>query len=111
MADGSEPFSMIYDDVVSARAGAGWDVGTVAPGLTKLVADGLIEPTEVLPGAVLHLDAEALEAHYADLEWELVEAARPFYYSRGECFFQLTTAGRTEWGDEQYRPYFTDTSG
>ena len=78
LADGSEPFSMIYQDVVSLEPSAR-DVRIIANSLIRLMSAGLIgsEPS----GGAREPDADTLAEHYHDVDKELGQVERPFYYS------------------------------
>jgi hypothetical protein len=90
MADGSEPFSMIYADVQD-KLGTVKCVKGIAEDVCSLVSRGLISVVDAKD-----ISAEALTSHYANLVQEL-EKGRPFYYSKGEYFFELTGKGWNAW--------------
>ncbi len=108
VADGSEPFSMIYQDITSNGC-PDWDMEAIAHSVCYLVSLGLLELGEKEPetSGGFVLDPDTLLNHYETLEKELEEVERPFYYSKGEYFFQMSSAGMIEWNKEEYLPFYT----
>lgn len=106
LADGSEPFSMIYQDL-HLMGQPGWNLYEIARSVCRLLSLGMLE-LETADASTL--GAQALVEHYASLDKELKEVGRPFYYSQGEYFFQMTTAGRQEWDKDEYRPFYQQDS-
>ncbi len=98
LADGSEPFSMIvldefyfnveaYDNCLNQEL-----VEKVASEICKMLSLGLVR--------VLHDEEEnknILLEHYSELAKELNKKLKPFYYSKGEIFFERTELGKSLW--------------
>jgi hypothetical protein len=107
LADGCEPFSMIYQDIVELGKPE-WDTEAVATSVCTLLSHGMLElcrsESAVCGGFMLTPDI--LTEHYQALDQELESAERPFYYSKGEYFFRMTLAGRDEWNRDEYRPFY-----
>jgi hypothetical protein len=78
----------------------------IAASVCKLISTGMLKPCELESNNRLVLDTNVLLRHYRNLEEELRKVGRPFYYSRGEYFFQMTIIGREEWQKEEYRPFY-----
>jgi hypothetical protein len=91
MADGSEPFSMIYADV-SVEADTAMPLEIVARELLWLITRRLVG---VIDGDAISTDL--LVEHYSSIDEELSKQQQPFYYSRGEYFFEMTALGREAW--------------
>jgi hypothetical protein len=111
VADGSEPFSMIYQDVMSSGQ-VEWDMKEIVRSVCNLMSSGMLElcETEISDEPILDFDKLLLD-HYDSLDKELQEVGKPFYYSRGEYFFQMTETGKEEWQKEEYRPFYASWDG
>ena len=101
LADGSEPFSMINVDVFNFNIEKYKDlnkefVAKVAYELCKMLSLGLVR--ECYDDKVE--SEHTLLEFYSELVTELNKNLYPFYYSKGEIFFERTELGRRLW--EQY---------
>ena len=97
LADGSEPFSMIYLDCIETM---GEDIGVkrIVAGAVELAERGFVQSDN--GGRVVQAD---LIPHYDDLGKELKRHGDgPFYYSKGELFVEMTSLGREEWDRYEY---------
>ena len=106
MAVGSEPFSMIYQELLSYGR-LEWDMGLIAHSTCNLVLSGMPEICGIEARNKSDLNPTTLLEHYKFLDKELQEVGTPFYYSRGEYFFQMTEAGKEEWQKDEYQPFYT----
>ena len=101
LADDSEPFSMINVDVYNVNMDV-YNcinqelVDKVASELCKMLSLGLVH---VIDDEKVE-NANMLLEYYSELVTELNKKLRPFYYSKGEIFFEMTELGRHLW--EQY---------
>jgi hypothetical protein len=74
-------------------------VAKIASELCNMLSLGLVR----LEDADEKVESEyILLEHYSELVTELNQKLRPFYYSKGEIFFERTESGKRLW--EQYDP-------
>ncbi len=92
LADGFEPFSMIYSDI-QEEISMNITVAEAAIDLCKLIQLKLVVQTE----GEESLTPDELTNHYNSLRNELKSCKKPFYYSKGEYFFEMTYSGRNIW--------------
>lgn len=119
LADGPEPFSRLYVEVVQ-------DLGDAAPGIPELAEAvcGLVDAGLARVEGHASCKAATLAQHYARLEEELLQflgdpdadpaeaddAVDPtaFRYSRPEWVFDMTAPGRAEWDRPEYAHFWPD---
>jgi hypothetical protein len=107
VAAGSVPFSMIYQDPIFQEQSVG-DFCSIVHTVFHLISAGLLELCEIEVENGERLTSEMLLQHYQNLDRELREVGRPFYYGKGEYFLQMTEQGRSEWDSAKYQPYYED---
>lgn len=122
LADGPEPFSRVYVEVVQDQRDGAPAIADLADALCALVDAGLARPEGRGP-----CKAATLVQHYARLDEELLDFlgdpdadpesgegpddtadVEAFRYSRPEWVFAMTEPGRTEWDRPEYARFYPD---
>ena len=103
LADGSEPFSMVCADVWEQDESS--SIKAIADDLCLLMKTGHIRAVDIGEASFEELTVRLCD-HYDLLQRELRAGKFPFYYSKGEFFFEMTAEGRKEWDSPGHRRFY-----